>query len=151
MEIFRVVATDEVTRRELRFHNGTLCNWDGEILKENILKENIKWPARTCVPVPIGGAIGFLLAEGLRNAARHGKPRTTPVLSIRTGRSSQFIKFEIRNEISPGCEMNSRLGGVGLMRNILDVLRWHHRIEPVFEQAQYLCSWEAPLKTMHPA
>jgi len=145
MELFAAVAADEATRRDLDLGNGTLFG-----CRENnapFQVQRFEWPERAHLHVPIEGALGFFLAEGLRNAVRHGKPGTTPVLIVASDALSEFLRFEIRNELLgiPNRAEKS-LGGVDLMRKAARILGWKFdSSQDAEERRQYLCWWEIPL------
>ncbi len=143
--LFAAASADEDIRRSLNLVNGTLSgSRDGNASFE---LQQTAWPEGAYIRVSMKGALGFFLGEGLRNAIRHGKPGTTPKMTITVDGSLQFVRFEIRNEITLSSRGEKKsLGGIELMRDGAKFLHWRFDAGPEVGRAQgYLCWWEIPL------
>ena len=106
-KIFRVVRRDAELRAQLHWHNGVLAaphnpDNNGDCQRnadEPVIDIRIHWPRNYCFTCPVKGGFGLFLGEVLINAVRHGKPGTTPRVSILLDPVRKELSFSVENAV----------------------------------------------------
>lgn len=121
-EVFASVAADRDLRSRLHWGNGTLSAGSS-----STLVVEIDWPDDADVTCPVRGGFGLFLNELAANAVRHGRPGTTPRLTIVCDRVRGELVCRLENETrdaSPSFDRADAYGGLSIVRAMARLFEW---------------------------
>jgi hypothetical protein len=96
--VFALAAADPDLRSSLHWDNGALSGISGG--NGEALAVHLDWPSEVWFPLPVRGGFGLFLEEVLVNAVRHGRPGTTPRLTVSHDPGRAELLFEAENEVA---------------------------------------------------
>jgi hypothetical protein len=140
--VFALAAADPSLRSSLHWDNGAL-SWRsvGEALAVDL-----DWPSEVWFPLPVRGGFGLFLEEVLVNAVRHGRPGTTPRLTVSYDPGRAELLFEAENEL-PEQDRPLRgeaYGGKSILERLARLFGWEGL---TFERKDgtFRASWRVPV------
>ncbi|HEV3036865.1 MAG TPA: hypothetical protein VHA33_03670 [Candidatus Angelobacter sp.] len=148
--VFLAAGAQLELREILGLEGGTL---DGlSDAPPEVFREEIQWPDGLALRVQLTGAIGFFITEALRNALRHGEPRSIPLLQVR--QEGLHMTFTVRNAIRNNAitEVRKKQGGLQLMKMAAKALGWEFDAGPDrADETQFVCCWVVKMIEAKPA
>lgn len=149
--VLEAAAADAELRSRLHWDNGTLA---GRPHGGPCFRFELDWPEGFWLPCPVRGGFGFFLSEVLANAVRHGRPGTTPRLSIALDRVRRELAFEVCNELEPMRQPAAGGAGQGdsgdgysgrrLLARLARLFGWQD-LAFVEEGGSFRVSWRTPV------
>ncbi len=144
--VFAAAAADPELRSRLHWDNGTLSGRAGA--DGGLLDLELDWPEDFWLASPVRGGFGFFLSEVLVNAVQHGRPGSTPRLSITLDRVRRELVFEAVNEVSAArppalAGPDEGYSGRRLLTRLAHLFGWRG-LAFVAEGGAFRVSWRAP-------
>lgn len=139
--VFALAAADPDLRSSLHWDNGALSGSNGEALAVYL-----DWPAEVWFPLPVRGGFGLFLEEVLVNAVRHGRPGTTPRLTVSHDPGRAELLFEAENEVAERDRPlhGEAYGGRRILERLARLFGWEglafERTDGIFRT-----SWRVPV------
>jgi PAS domain-containing protein len=118
-----VARDDRELRSRLHWDNGTLAGHQ----RPAAIDVHIDWPAAFVLTLPIRGGAGLFLGEVVANAVRHGRPGTTPLVSIQADVVRREIVFRVENDTANGATsepLGDAYGGLAILRALARLFEW---------------------------
>jgi hypothetical protein len=144
VDVLAHVAADRELRSRLHWDNGTLSS-----PQSNTLSVELDWPDDADVACPVRGGFGLFLNELVANAARHGRPGTTPRLSIACDRVRGELVCRLENEPASDAASLDRAdayGGLAIVRAMARLFEWRD-LEWHCDHGRVRVSWTMPFGT----
>jgi hypothetical protein len=139
--VFALAAADPDLRSSLHWDNGALSGSTREALVVHL-----DWPAEVWFPLPVRGGFGLFLEEVLVNAIRHGRPGTTPRLTVSYDPGRAELLFEAENEVAEQDRplQGEAYGGRRILERLARLFGWEGL---TFERTDgtFRAAWQVPV------
>jgi hypothetical protein len=146
--VLLVARDDRELRSRLHWDNGTLAGHQGPAA----IAVSIDWPASFVFTLPVRGGAGFFLGEVIANAVRHGRPGTTPTVSIQADVVRRDIVFRVENITASDAHHEPEgdaYGGLAILRALARLFEWPD-LTFARNGDRFIASWSVPASVRGP-
>ena len=139
--VFEVAARDRDLRTRLHWDNGTLS----APVAGAPIAADLDWPAAYVCTAPVRGGVGLFLGEALINAVRHGRPGSTPRVSLVCDRVRRDVHATVENDLAPAAAVDGgeAYGGIAIMTTIARLFGWRDVAIGRVDR-RFVVSWRMP-------
>lgn len=143
-DVLAQVAADRELRSRLHWDNGALSRPHA-----HTLSVDLDWPDDADVTCPVRGGFGLFLNELIANAARHGRPGSTPQFSIACDRVRGELVCRLENDAGSDVQSLNRAdayGGMAIVRAMARLFEWRD-LDWRQDDGRVTVTWAMPFGT----